>query len=357
VSEPWNPHWKTLLDHLKKAVPTDWMVIVLSDRGLESPELFAAIASQGWHPLMRVKKAGKFRPTGWTKFYEFHELVCEVGTSFYAEGHAYSSKEMACTLLARYEEGYEEPWLLLSDLPPEAGNAVWYAFRGWIEQGFKIIKSGGWGWQNTRMEDPDRVERLWLVMAVATLWLVAVGVEDEVQEQTEAERTKQQRAFAESQEQAKARLEQERRRQEKIKESVRKRKERKENREREKQEKRQAKRRQRQAKKQEQLAKNQETQAPEQQATGQKTSSNPADEPKQTIAVKKTVPSRVRRKKEIGKERLHRVFTRGWAELQARWSRGDNCLPQHLHPETWPQPCQPRSKLTEQEFLSRKTYP
>src|SRR5205807_9605050 len=36
TKEPWNPHWQALLRQLKKAVPADWTVIVLSDRGLES---------------------------------------------------------------------------------------------------------------------------------------------------------------------------------------------------------------------------------------------------------------------------------------------------------------------------------
>ena len=56
-------------------------------------------------------------------------------------------------------------------------DAAWYGLRVWIEQGFKLIKRGGWQWQRTRMTDPERAERLWLAVAVATLWLVSVGGE------------------------------------------------------------------------------------------------------------------------------------------------------------------------------------
>src|SRR5947209_15670119 len=42
-------------------------------------------------------------------------------------------------------------------------------------KGFKDSKRGGWQWQHTRMEDPRRAERLWLAIAVATLWLLRVG--------------------------------------------------------------------------------------------------------------------------------------------------------------------------------------
>jgi len=44
-----------------------------------------------------------------------------------------------------------------------------------IEQGFKITKRGGGQWQRTRMDDPQRAARLWLAVAVATLWLLRVG--------------------------------------------------------------------------------------------------------------------------------------------------------------------------------------
>jgi hypothetical protein len=46
-------------------------------------------------------------------------------------------------------------------------------------QGFKVAKSGGLDWQNTRMTQPERAERQFLAIAVTTLWLVAVGAEVE----------------------------------------------------------------------------------------------------------------------------------------------------------------------------------
>lgn len=64
---------------------------------------------------------------------------------------------------------------MLTDLAPTAGEACWYGLRAWIEQGFKITKRGGWQWQRTRMRDPQRATRLWLAVAVATLWLLSVG--------------------------------------------------------------------------------------------------------------------------------------------------------------------------------------
>jgi hypothetical protein len=64
---------------------------------------------------------------------------------------------------------------VLTDLAPELSDASWYGLRSWIEQFFKDGKRGGWQWQRTRMTEAARAERLWLGLAVATLWLVRVG--------------------------------------------------------------------------------------------------------------------------------------------------------------------------------------
>ena len=60
-------------------------------------------------------------------------------------------------------------------MAPSAGEACWEGLRAWIEQGFKLTQRGGWQWQRTRMSDPQRAARLWLAVAVATLWLLSVG--------------------------------------------------------------------------------------------------------------------------------------------------------------------------------------
>ena len=41
-------------------------------------------------------------------------------------------------------------------------------------------KRGQWGWQHTKMLEPERAERLWLALAVSTLWVVGVGCQAEV---------------------------------------------------------------------------------------------------------------------------------------------------------------------------------
>jgi len=309
--EAWNPHWMALLGRLEEAVPGDWTVVVSSDRGLESPALFGAIAALGWHPLMRVKKGGKFKPAGWGAPVVMERLAGRKGVSSAAQGLAYGEGKMPCTLLARWEEGYAEPWLVLTDLPPESADASWYGMRTWIEQGFKVVKGGGWHWDRTRMEDPERVERLWLAMAVATLWTVAVGIEDEVR-QEEAERQRlAERMLRESQDQAEARRRAEQERRQKQQEGQRLR--------------------------QEEARKRQEAK----EAKG--------------AAKRKEKAARHPGSGAAAKKRAHRVSKRGREELMAAWTRGECPLPRRLHPEAWPTESQPAMALDEKDFMCHET--
>jgi Transposase DDE domain len=175
----WEPEWKALLGQFRRVVPADWDVIVLADRGLYAKWLFEAITAVGWHPLLRINRQGKFRPEGWHHWTDLSGLVSAVGQRWQGRGTAFRNApgRLPCTLLACWGQGYEEPWLVVTDLPPQAADACWYGLRAWIEQGFKRIKSGGWQWQYTRMDDPARAERLWLAVALATWWLLSVGGE------------------------------------------------------------------------------------------------------------------------------------------------------------------------------------
>jgi len=173
----WRREWLRLLRRLRPAVPRHWTVIVLADRGLYAPWLFRRIVRLGWHPFLRINTGGSFRPTGATCWRPLATFAPCPGTSWRGTGIAFARNQVPCTVLARWEEGYKDPWLILTDLAPEASDAGWYGLRAWIEQGFKITKRAGWQWHRTRMSAPDRAARLWLAVAVATLWLLSVGGE------------------------------------------------------------------------------------------------------------------------------------------------------------------------------------
>jgi len=173
----WRPHGEALLGRLDGVVPEDWLVIVRADRGLYARWLYQAIQRPGWHPFLRINPQGPYRPTGRTRFRPLATVVRrgETGWSGAVDCFASSSCRLACTLVAQWTEPHPDPWLILTDLPPEVAPGAWYGMRAWIESGFKDCKRGGWGWHQTKMTDPARASRLWLVMAVATFAVVRAG--------------------------------------------------------------------------------------------------------------------------------------------------------------------------------------
>jgi len=177
----WRREWLRMLRQVRRAVPRTWTVLVLADRGLYARWLFRRITRLGWHPFLRINTGGTFRPTGQVRGVPLKTLVPQPGTTWQGTGIAFKGRhrQLHWTLLACWEAGDKDPWLLLTDLPPAASTACWYGLRAWIEQGFKSTKRAGWQWQRTQMTKPERAARLWLAVAVATWWLLRVGGEAE----------------------------------------------------------------------------------------------------------------------------------------------------------------------------------
>jgi hypothetical protein len=181
----WQPHWERMLARLVEGIGRDRFVLVLTDRGLYSPQLFHAIANVGWHPLMRIRAQGYYRPTGQSEWRPLANLAPPLNQQQAWTGDAFKNTEgrLACTLVAWWTEGHAEPWLLLTDLSVERVRGSWYGLRGWIERSFKCLKSAGWDCEQTRMSSPERVERHWLALAVAMLWTVSAGGQAEAAEE------------------------------------------------------------------------------------------------------------------------------------------------------------------------------
>jgi hypothetical protein len=172
------------LEHLQGCIPADWQVLVLADRGLYARWLFEAIVRKGWHPFLRINLGVKARAVGESDFDWISRWVPTPGTQWQGVVECFVEKKsrLTCTLLMQWQQGYEHPWAILTDLAPQAANVSWYGLRTWIECGFKDFKRGGFGWHHEKMQDPGRVERVWLAMAVAMVWMVSLGIEAESQQ-------------------------------------------------------------------------------------------------------------------------------------------------------------------------------
>jgi hypothetical protein len=180
----WRPHWEGLLASLEGVVPPDWKVIVMADRGLYAAWLYRAIQRLGWHPMLRVNEDLSFRAVGEENFSPIGQRVKRRGRGWKGKGEwSEHGEQMSGTVVIRWEKGYEEKLVVVTDLEEKDVNAAWYQMRFWIEDEYKDHKSGGWGWEQTKMTDPKRAERQWLARAVAMQMVVLLGGQEEAAEQ------------------------------------------------------------------------------------------------------------------------------------------------------------------------------
>ena len=185
----WRPYWEGLLNALGPAVPPEWEVIVLADRGLYARWLWDAIRAWGWHPFLRINLGCKARALGEEHFDWISRWVPMPGTSWQGRVECFASKKgrVTGTLLMHWEPGYESAWVILTDLEPQQAQVSWYGLRTWTEGGFKDFKRGLWGWHHSKMERASSVERLWLAMALAQLWCVSLGCQAEAQQEAQVQ--------------------------------------------------------------------------------------------------------------------------------------------------------------------------
>src|SRR5216683_2509634 len=121
----WRREWLRMLRQVRRAIPRSWTVLVLADRGLYARWLFRRITRLGWHPFLRINTGGTFRPQGQVRAVSLKTLLPEPGTTWQGTGIAFKGRhrQLHCTLLACWEAGYKDPWLIVTDLPPEASPA------------------------------------------------------------------------------------------------------------------------------------------------------------------------------------------------------------------------------------------
>jgi hypothetical protein len=176
----WKPYWQELFQSLKDIVPKDYFVIVSADRGLYADWLYEEIVALGWHPFLRINHQGQYCNSGSDSWQALATIVTPKVKNWSGRITCFKTNPIDCTLLARWDDSYADPWLILTDLESRNADVNWYGFRSWIECSYRDFKSDGFGWHKTRLRQPDRAERHWLAMSVAMLWILTIGGEQEI---------------------------------------------------------------------------------------------------------------------------------------------------------------------------------
>ena len=169
--------YEALLDTVPALLPAGVKVVFLADRGFADTALLAQLRRLGWHFRVRLKAS-------------FHVLrprqrPCKVEDFALAPGRALFFHHVAITAeafgpvslaLARHSSTGES-WYIVSDEPTSVQTFAEYGQRFDIEENFLDDKSNGFQLESSLVRDAEALTRLCLVLAVATLYLVAQGTQ------------------------------------------------------------------------------------------------------------------------------------------------------------------------------------
>lgn len=167
--------YQDLLNEAKSRLPFACKVVFLADRGFADTQLMGHLRGLGWHFRIRIKS------TFW--IYPSHLAPFQVGEVALQPGHMSCWHEVSITdkhfgpvhLAVARPLGSDEYWYVVSDESAELKTLEEYGLRFDIEENFLDDKSNGFQLESSLIRSAKALERLCLVLAMTTLYLVSVG--------------------------------------------------------------------------------------------------------------------------------------------------------------------------------------
>jgi hypothetical protein len=157
----------------------DVALVTVADRGFGNRRWIKAVRQRGWHYVQRL--AGLF----FAEVEDYIGTLSDMGIRRGAKprdwgGGIFGEKgEVAGRLITVFDKEAKEPWYLVTDLDDvSAAQAVGiYRKRMWIEALFRDCKNRDWGLRldAVKLKDYRRYERLFVVFALAFIFLTAFG--------------------------------------------------------------------------------------------------------------------------------------------------------------------------------------
>jgi hypothetical protein len=168
-----------LLKLLRTMVPSSTQVIVLADRGFGRAEMARECQQLQFDYLIRIKPDVYIEHADYSgKLLDLP--VCEGMNKVYRQVQYRKSRPVLANVAVVWLAGQEEAWFLLTSLPGLRGLQLTklYGKRMSIEEYFRDAKSlrNGFALRLTLIQDPRRLERLLLILAMAYLLLVMIGL-------------------------------------------------------------------------------------------------------------------------------------------------------------------------------------
>jgi len=168
--------YKELLDAAAKLLPGGVQVVFLADRGFADTNLMGHVRELGWHFRIRIKCSFLVYQEG--AFRSVDEFPLQPGEAVFLNHVCLTWQKYGPVHVALgYSPDGKERWYVASDEPVSIETFQEYGLRSDIEENFLDDKSNGFQLESSKIRSAEGLERLCMVIAVATLYLVSQGVE------------------------------------------------------------------------------------------------------------------------------------------------------------------------------------
>lgn len=167
------------LAQLAAIAPQGREIILVADRGFGNQRWMETVEANGWYYVQRISRNFNVDSEAYIGSLQDMRFRRRSRPRDCGWGFVGEAAELEARLVIQYSRGYEEPWFLATNLKETLPTEIvrYYQRRMWIEAMFRDWKNSKWGMSldAVRLSQPERHDRLFLVVALAYAFLCACG--------------------------------------------------------------------------------------------------------------------------------------------------------------------------------------
>ena len=165
-----------LFAYVRTLLPAGARVVVVGDSEFGSVEVMRHFNQWGWGYVLRQKGRIHLSAQETGTWQRLDTLVQQPGQSLWLLDVAFTQRfAFPVHLLAYWQVGEKQPWLLTTNLATQQQTLSAYRRRMWIEAMFADFKQHGFDLESTRLRHFARLSRLTLFVALLYLGCIAFG--------------------------------------------------------------------------------------------------------------------------------------------------------------------------------------
>ena len=164
----------SLIRQIAPLIPKATEVIFLGDGEFDGTNLLAEIEGEGWSYVCRTAKDTLITQKGETVAFE-QLLLCQGSRHTLLDVSMTAEQYGPIQAVACWDEGFEAPSYLVSNLSVYSDPLDWYRLRFCIETFFSDQKSRGFHLHKSHLCDPQRIALLMIAAFLAYIWIIYLG--------------------------------------------------------------------------------------------------------------------------------------------------------------------------------------